>query len=95
MERGVILDKAKQIINGERQQQYGDAENSFPIIAGFWNTYMQARRKQDINGKDAALMMCLMKIAREANGAGKEDNLIDACGYLGLAADMSDYAKAQ
>ena len=38
-----------------------------------------------------ALMMALMKIAREMHGAGKEDNMIDAAGYIGLAADMSNY----
>lgn len=94
MERGQILDKAKAIINGDRQQQYGDAEDSFTLIATFWQTYIDAALVDSgsivrpLGGKDVAMMMTLMKIARESNGAGKEDNLIDACGYLALAADM-------
>lgn len=89
MERGQILDKAKAIINGERTQQYGEPENCFRTIAGFWNVYMFARGNNIVTDKDTAIMQALMKIAREAHGAGKEDNIIDACGYLALAADMS------
>lgn len=98
-ERGEVLEKAKAIINGARQDQYGNPENSFTIISEFWTVYMTNKQKRPdallgfIGRKDVALMMALMKIAREMNGAGKEDNLIDAAGYIGLAADMSDYKE--
>lgn len=39
---------------------------------------------------DTAMMMTLMKIAREKGGAGKSDNIVDACGYLGLYEDMRE-----
>ena len=100
MERGAILDKAKAIINGERQQQYGQPENSFPLIAAFWDIYLKhrdfyAEASYHVTAKDVALLMAIYKLAREMNGAGKEDNLIDACGYLALAADMSNYKKGE
>lgn len=98
-ERGEILDKAKAIINGARQDQYGNPESSFTIISEFWTVYMTNKQKRPdallgfIGRKDVALMMALMKIAREMNGAGKEDNMIDAAGYIALAADMSNYEE--
>ena len=36
MSKNDILDKAKSIINGERQGTYGNAENSFAVIASMW-----------------------------------------------------------
>lgn len=36
MERGTILDKAKTTINGARQDQYGNPEDSFSAIADMW-----------------------------------------------------------
>ena len=36
-ERGTVLDEAKIIINGERQDQYGDPEDNFALIARLWS----------------------------------------------------------
>lgn len=95
--RGSVLDKAKAIINGARQDQYGNPEDSFASIAKFWNAYIGCKMGLEgftiIKSKDVALMMTVFKIARELHGAGKEDNMIDAAGYIGLAADMSLYPK--
>ena len=33
------------------------------------------------------MMMTLLKVAREAKGF-KRDNIVDACGYLGIYADL-------
>ena len=32
----------------------------------------------------------LFKIARQINGAGKRDSVVDACGYMALSWDMSE-----
>lgn len=95
-ERGTVLDKAKAIINGDRQDQYGNPEDSFYTISQLWNIYIRTRPLPNtLTEKDVAMMMALMKFAREMKGAGKEDNLIDAAGYIGLAADMSNYNKKE
>lgn len=83
MQRGKILDAAKKIINGERQDQYGYPEDSFALIAKYWSTYLD----RDIKPKDVAMMMALLKIAREQH-QGRRDNLIDCCGYIALAEDV-------
>ena len=87
MERGKILDKAKEIINGARQDQYGRPEDSFQAIANFWNAYLK-NVKGDLNSFDVAMLMALMKVARMLRTSGYEDSAIDACGYIALANDM-------
>lgn len=84
MTKNNILDKAKTIINGERQGTYGNAENSFAIIAQMWTAYLG----KDITSADVANMMILMKVARNANGVYKDDNWIDICGYAALGGEI-------
>ena len=84
-ERGSILDEAKDVINGERQNHYGDPEDSFALIAEYWSTYME----KNITPQDVAMMMVLFKLARESH-QHKRDNLVDAAGYLGILGDMCE-----
>ncbi|SME89325.1 DUF6378 domain-containing protein [Desulfovibrio gilichinskyi] len=90
--RGSILDKAKVIINGERQDQYGNPEDSFKTIAAFWTPYLRSRgllkEDRELTPKDVAMLMVLLKIGRESQQE-KLDNLVDLAGYAGIAGDMS------
>ncbi len=87
--RGKILDMAKAIINGERNDQYGEPENAFGLVALFWGAYLDHiyQKTDEIEPRDVAIMMVLFKIARLAHQKG-EDSLVDAVGYLALAGDM-------
>lgn len=89
LSRNDILDKSKSIINGERQGTYGDAEDSFQIIANLWSAYLN----EDILAEDVANMMILLKVARNSNGVYKDDNWIDICGYAALGGEIQ--AKKQ
>lgn len=84
MTRNDILDKAKSIINGERQGTYGDAENSFAVISQLWSAYLG----RDLTSEDVANMMILMKVARNSSGVYKDDNWIDICGYAALGGEI-------
>ena len=88
---GNLAVDALKIINGERQNSYGDPEDSFNSIASIWVWYLKNVYGNNIyiSPKDVAIMMTLLKIARECN-QNKEDNIIDAIGYLALAGDMKD-----
>lgn len=83
--RGKILQEAIDIINGERQDQYGDPEDSFQTIASYWSIYLGLA--DPLCPKDVALMMVLFKLARESH-QGNRDNLVDGAGYLGIAGDL-------
>mgnify|MGYP007124955064 FL=1 len=85
MNKNDILDKAKTIINGERQGTYGNAEDNFASIAAFWSTYLNT----PIDSTDVANMMILMKVARNSSGVYKDDNYIDICGYAALGGEIA------
>lgn len=84
MNRFEVLEAAKNILSGEREKQYGGAENNFGNIAALWNGYLYAAGLIDGDGltpKDVAAIMVLLKIARVASGNAKADNWVDIVGY--------------
>lgn len=83
--RAEILDAAKKIVTGDREQQYGKPEDNFAVIAKFWTTYTG----HPISSEDVAVMMALLKIARIRSGNYKADSFIDGVGYLSLAAEIA------
>ena len=84
MSKNDILEKAKSIINGERQGTYGEAEDSFAVISQLWTAYLG----KDLSSADVANMMILMKVARNSSGIYKDDNWIDICGYAALGGEI-------
>ena len=87
-ERGrAICEEAIRTINGERQDAYGNPEDTFKQIAALWEAYLGTK----VTPPMVADMMCLLKIAREAGGKGKRDNMVDLIGYAALAANMRGY----
>lgn len=86
--RGKILLEALRIINGERQQVYGQPEDCFQDIADQWNWYLKDNLKQPLTPRNVAYMQAQLKFAREKNGTGDRDNIRDACGYLAIYDDM-------
>lgn len=85
-ERGAVLDEARKTINGDRQDAYGNPEDGFSMIAELWTAYLD----KYVSPQDVAMMMALLKIARQKTGKGKRDNFVDICGYAALAADMAE-----
>lgn len=83
--RAAILDAAKKIVTGDREQQYGKPEDNFAVIAEFWTTYTG----HPISSEDVAIMMALLKIARIRSGNYKADSFVDGVGYLSLAAEIA------
>jgi len=87
---GSCLDEAKSIITGERQDSYGNPEDSFNIIAQLWTAYLK-NTDTIIMVEDVAHMMILFKIARCLGQKSSRDNYIDIAGYASIAADrLSD-----
>lgn len=87
---GDSLNEAHSIINGERQDSYGNPEDSFGLIAEYWSTYLRKEYNSDhhhLRAKDVAHMMMLFKIARCTGQQFKRDNYIDIQGYAAIAAD--------
>jgi len=74
-------DEAVKIITGDRHESYGHPGDDLGGIAMMWSGLLNTRLTQPLSGKDVALMMTGLKLVRHAHKA-KDDNLIDAHGYL-------------
>lgn len=88
------LKEADKIINGERQDSHGAPEDSFTIIAGYWNVFLAAKLKalgMDVKDLltplDTTNMMVLFKQARKLGQKPSRDNYVDSCGYEAIGAD--------
>ena len=92
MTRQEILDKAKACVCGEREQSYGSPEDSFAAIADYWSVYLHRigylLPHQELTPEDVALMMILLKVARQ-EGRGKDDNWIDIAGYAACGGEIT------
>lgn len=87
-----ITEEALRTINGERQDQYGNPEDTFLQIGHLWTAYLSGGGDVImITPPMVADMMCLLKIAREQGGKGKRDNMVDLIGYAALGAEMRGY----
>jgi len=71
-----VLDDAREAVY-ERSGEHGKPEDTFPRIADFWSDYLAC----DVDGADVAMMLALLKVAREVEGVYSEDNPTDIAGY--------------
>lgn len=93
--RADILDAAKQCVCKDRNDQYGEPEESLGAIAEFWQTFLRRKKGVDIeiNAEDASAMMILFKIARTTTGKPKIDSWIDMAGYAACGGEIQEGEK--
>lgn len=77
-----ILDEAARIVDGARQEDYGDPQTSHGRVAMAWTAYLIDRDFNDrpLSGRDVCNMMVILKTMREAHKP-KRDNLVDIAGW--------------
>tara|TARA_R110001632_G_scaffold17192_4_gene54793 strand:+ start:315 stop:620 length:306 start_codon:yes stop_codon:yes gene_type:complete len=97
MKRDEILDTAKELINGQRAKDYGDAFDNFERIATGWNAIIKEAIMTDgyVTEQHVALMMDWLKTARLLNDLSKEDSWIDKCGYSALGGEFIKRIKGE
>lgn len=88
MTRDEIIEKAKDLINGDRAKDYGDAKDNFDRIAVAWSWWLSKRLSSEITANDVALMMVLLKMARLRDNRLHEDSYYDLIGYAALAGEV-------
>lgn len=84
MKRDEILRVVEQIICNDRQDVHGNPENTFALIATYWQTYLNT----SITDVDVSVMMTLFKIARLQVNPEHRDNVLDGIGYLAIAGEL-------
>jgi Domain of unknown function (DUF6378) len=85
MDRSETLDTAKQHVTKEREQQHGRPEDTFELIARLWSEYLD----NHVSPTDVAMMMALLKIARQRGNPVHNDNYVDLAGYAACAAELA------
>ena len=93
--RADILDRAKAIVTGEREKQYGKPEDNFAAVAQMWEVYLREQCVGEgadvrIAPEDVAMMMVLLKVGRLMTGDYLADNYVDICGYAACAGEIAE-----
>ena len=96
MKRDEVLDKAKELINGQRAKDYGDAYHNHGRIAEGWNIIIGGALKSHghVTPAHVALMMDWVKSARLVENIDHEDSWIDKAGYSALGAEHTARDKS-
>ena len=79
------LTQAEVLIQGDRNEDYGDPADNFRVIADLWTAYLG--RTVWVN--EVATMMILVKVARLKESPSKEDNWVDIAGYAALGYEVA------
>ena len=94
MTRKDILEAASKAVHAQdMDHDYGRPEDNFTTIAELWNTYLDALDCDclELEARDVAAMMILLKIARVATSK-KKDNWGDIAGYAACGGEIDcDY----
>lgn len=80
-----ILKKANEATCGNREQDYGNPESNFQLIANLWSAYLDTI----VTPVDVGMMMVMLKAARIKSGRLHEDNFIDGAGYFACAGEIA------
>jgi hypothetical protein len=86
MKTQAYIDKAKDIVSTDRELTHGNKKINHNNIAKMWSAYLD----RDISGRDVALMMVLLKVARTKAGSHNTDDYIDMVGYSSIAGELSE-----
>ena len=83
----IFLNLVQQTID-QRGRDYGTPAENLKRISTLWSMHLEF----EISEYDVAIMMTMLKLARNANDH-KDDNLLDAAAYLALADSVKDSAR--
>lgn len=78
--RALILDEARDLICGDRNEAYGDPVESMTRIAAYFNL----RTGLNITARQAAIFLECLKDVRSDMNPGHRDSIVDRCGYSAI-----------
>lgn len=88
-ERRLVLEEAAELIDGDRQDDYGAPEINFQRIASLWNVVHPLPDGDEYLPSDVALMLALVKVGRLIQSPLKRDSWVDLAGYAALGWEVS------
>ena len=86
-----FLNRAKDIVTGNRNKMYEKPERNFGAIADFWSLYLEGKGvlERSLTPEDVGIMMALLKISRIMSGTQQPDSYVDACGYMAISGELA------
>lgn len=82
-----FLAEASCLINGERQDQYGDICESWERIGKLWTALLNL--DEPITASQVGIMLAAMKLSRIAGSPEHADSYIDALAYIAGAGELA------
>lgn len=79
-----ILKEADKLIHGERVKTYGKPVKSFREVA----IVASILTGKQLSSDDVCLVLVAQKLIRRKSSPDNLDHTTDACGYLGILADL-------
>ena len=97
MKRDALLHAAEKLLNGPRNQAYGDALFNHQRIAAGWNVIVQGAMSThgELTPAHIALMMDWVKTSRLLQSIDHEDSWVDKAGYSALGAEFVDKTNGE
>ena len=90
-----VLMTAESLVNGDRNNQYGDPIHDFQRTADYLNVYLNSVIEREGSMRlvphDIAIIQILLKVSRLSWSPSKKDHYDDIAGYAACAADCADY----
>lgn len=80
-----ILREADELVNGDRNDAYGDPRVKYKVLADLWSVVLG----HPVTPQQVALCMLVTKVGRESL-KHKRDNLVDIAGYARILAILTD-----
>lgn len=87
--RGGVLDEAKQLITGDRNNAYGPPTQDFVRTASMASAFGFQVNGQPLQSHHVAIFMILLKTSRLAWSPAKRDSWVDTAGYAGCGMECA------
>ena len=85
MRRDTVLQTAESLVNGDRDEEYGEPSVNHKRIAELWSVILD----QAVSEQDVYLCMIAVKMSRLIHDSEHEDSWIDIAGYAALGGEAA------
>lgn len=85
MNKAQVLDQAKALLGGDRQDDYGDARENHERIARLWAEVLGVK----VEAWQVAVCMGMVKVSRAVQSPDKADTWVDMAAYAAIGAEVA------
>jgi hypothetical protein len=89
MKRDELLDTAKDLVNGPRAKDYGDAYENHERVAQLWSVILD----KEVSVSQVYQCLTALKLARLIVTPTHEDSWVDIAGYASLGGEVDGKGK--